>query len=682
MKRGRLAIGLLLLGVVTASATFVVVRPDLGDPLLLTGVVVGPDGAPISRARVTGPDGAVANTDGRGRFQMERPAGWVTIRAKGWLPRSRAAAPGEPIVVRLAPRTPDTVTLAFGGDVMFGRRYYDPEEDGSLGGLLTPGSSAASHARLLASVAPLWQSADIAAVNLETPLIEYPYYDPTEARPARFHPTKELTFASAPAAAQALKDLGIDLVDLGNNHLYDALEPGVTSTLEAVERAGLGHFGAGTSSGDAWSPAYRSVRGVRVAFLGCTSIFGDDQAITYVASPDKGGAAGCSMRRVRQGVRAARQQADIVVVMIHGGVEYRRVTTDEVQALSDAAIDAGATMVINHHPHVVGGLRFAEGHLTAGTLGNLLFDQTVWPTFESYVLQVAVRDGKVVSAWAEPVRLQQFTPVGLYGPDAAWAARGALARSAGPWIEDDGSLWLAEEKPAASLAQAFEGTLARIDAGCAPTAGRELLWTGAFEVGDLTGAQAPLWNTAITSPYRKVDQDAARSGDGGVLLQRGSGNAADVVLTIDHRVLVEPDHRLTLLLDARARFGSPTAQIRIGWYNGTIGSSQQQSTAEVVATDDWRTLRIDVTVPRNAVAAQPFIALQSPSTGVSQLAIDNVALIDWDQPGCDFVQGSATLELASLPPAASAPAFTRIAATLIPVEPVGPIPPGPNEPNE
>ena len=421
---------------------------------------------------------------------------------------------------------------------------------------------------------------------------------------------------------------------------------------------------------------------MRVAFLGCTSIPGDDQAITYVASSDKGGAARCSLRQLRQGVKVARQQADIVVVMIHGGFEYGREASEQVRTLSDAALAAGATMVINHHPHVVGGLRFADGRLTAWTMGNLLFDQTVWPTFESYILQVAVREGRVVSAWVEPVRLQQYRPVGLYGPDAAWAARGALARSEGPWLEDDGSLWLAQESPATSEVLAFEGPLARIDAGCAPEAGRELLWTGDFEVGDLAGARAPLWNAAIPSPYRKVDSDAARSGNGGVLLQRGSGNIADVVLSVDHRVLVEPGHRLTLLLDVRARFGSPTAELRIGWYNDTIGSSQQQTTAEVVATDDWRTLRVDVTVPPNAVAAQPFIALRSPATGVSQLAVDEVALIDWDQPGCDYVQGSATLELASLPPAAKTPAFTPIKATLVRVEPVDPLPPGPGGPSE
>jgi len=267
-------------------------------------------------------------------------------------------------------------------------------------------------------------------------------------------------------------------------------------------------------------------------------------------------------------------------------------------------------------------------------------------------------------------------------PSGTQVLPGTVPRSDGPWIEDDGSLWLAEETPASSQVRDFEGTLARIDAGCAPAAGRELLWTGDFEVGDLAGAQAPLWNVATPSAYRKVDRDAARSGDGGVLLQRGSGNTADVVLSIDHRVLVEPGHRLTLLLDARARYGSPTAELRIGWYNDTRGSSQQQTTAEVVGTDDWRTLRVDVTVPRNAVAAQPFIALRPPATGVSQLGIDNVALIDWDQPGCDYVQGAATLELAALPPAAKTPVFTPMEATVVPVEPVGPLPPGPSEPSE
>jgi hypothetical protein len=78
-------------------------------------------------------------------------------------------APGETNLVRLARRLPGTVTFAFGGDVMFGRRYLDARQDGSMQGLLEPEDGPAAHERLLTGVAPMLADADLTAVNLESP---------------------------------------------------------------------------------------------------------------------------------------------------------------------------------------------------------------------------------------------------------------------------------------------------------------------------------------------------------------------------------------------------------------------------------------------------------------------------------------------------------------------------------
>lgn len=649
----------------------------------LTGAVVGPDGTPVRAARVTGPGGSTATTDGSGRFRLDAASGWVTASAPGYLPRSRAGVPGDPILIRLAPRADDTVSLAFGGDVMFGRRFYDPDEDGTLDGPIRPDSGAADHARLLRPVAPLLRNADIATVNLETPLVDRPFYDPTQNRPARFHPTKDYAFASAPAAAAALRDVGVDVVGIANNHLYDALDQGVDSSRDALVGAGYapgeGFFGAGRDPRTAWAPAFRDVRGVRVAFLGCTSILGEDHTRRYVAGPGQAGAAACRPGRLAGAVRAAKRAADAVVVSIHGGYEYGRDPSDQVRALSDLATDAGATLVVNHHPHVVGGLRYDDGRLTAWTLGNLLFDQTVWPTFDSYVLQVAVRAGKVVSAWVEPVRLQDYRPTAVVGDDADWVVRGAEARSEGPWVPDDGSLWLDTAAVARRSTSTTSGGLARIDRGCAPGAGREVLWTGDFESGDLTEERGVLWNARTSTPYRKVDGSAARHGDAGVLLHRGSANSGAVQLSVDHRVLVQGGDELTLLVDTRARFGDPDAHLQVSWYNDTRGGSQARTVVPLPASGRWQTLRVDLRVPRNAVAVQPYITLAPPETGVAQLAVDDVALVDWTTPGCDYVRtaGAATAE--GLAPLSAEPEVTPVAARTLAATPVVQVPPGPTD---
>lgn len=656
------------------------------DPPSIEGRVVGASGEPVANASVRAPDGRSARTTAAGDFRLDGAPTWVTVTAGGWLSRTRVVAPGEANLVRLAPRRPGTVTLAFGGDVMFGRRFFDARDDGSMEGLLDPDDGPAAHERLLAGVAPMLADADITAVNLESPLVDDPAYDPTGPRPGSFHPTKDYAFASAPAAAVALKDVGVDVVDIGNNHLFDRLQPGVEETRRHLAAAGLppgqGSFGAGADAAQAWQPAVREAHGQQVAFLGCTSIPGDDQPITYVATRDKAGAARCHPGRLRAAVEQAARRADIVVVMVHGGFEYGRSPSAQVRALTDAAIAAGATMVIDHHPHVAGGLRFADGRLTAWSMGNLLFDQTVWPTFESYVLKVAVRRGRVVSAWLEPVRLQGYQPTGVYGPDADWVARGALARSTGPWLAEAGSLWLDTEAAARTTTTAARvpgGPLTRLRSGCAPGAGREMLWTGDFEQGDVRSDEpAPLWNVSRGDPHRYLDPDAGHDSPQGVLLHRADVHREDVLLNPLHRILVRPGDRLTLLVDHRTLFGSPDAAIQLGWYNDTRGPSQEQTTVALPTGRGWTTSRIDVTAPRHTVAVHPFIRLRPPDEGVSQLAVDNVRLIDWDQAGCDFLRAGGRVRQQTLPPTAPQAAGVSVPATVLPVPAPSALPRGPS----
>jgi hypothetical protein len=309
-------------------------------------------------------------------------------------------------------------------------------------------------------------------------------------------------------------------------------------------------------------------------------------------------------------------------------------------------------------------------------MGNLLSDETTWPTFESYVLEVAVRGGRVVSAWAEPVRLQGFRPVGVYGADADWVTSGTLARSRGPWVVDDGSLWLDVDGASRIEKVRVRGLLAEIDSGCARSAGRELLWTGDFESRDLDpGASAPLWNADALDAYRRVDPDAAHTGIGGVLLHRGSANTDDVLLTVDHRVPIHQRDKLTLLVDYRSLVGHPQAEVRLGWYNDTRGESQDRTVVPLPADGVWQTMRVDVRVPRNAAAVQPFVALSPPDKGVSQLAVDNVRLIDWDEPGCDYLRQPALVRNRTLAPEMAAPSAHQIPIARTPVTPPAPLSP-------
>jgi poly-gamma-glutamate capsule biosynthesis protein CapA/YwtB (metallophosphatase superfamily) len=643
---------------------------------VLAGQVVDELGRGIAGASVDVGSGDSLVTGATGRFSAPAFGGprLITAWAPGHLPRTQAAAPGAFADLTLTSQADSTVSMRFGGDVMFGRRYLDRDGDGDRSDALLPvGGSVAEHAALLQHVRPLLEDADLAVVNLESPVQVDPSVDPRAPRPAAYHPTKEFVFASAPQSVQALLDAGVDAVSLGNNHVYDALEDGLAQTLTALDAAGLPHFGAGRTEDEAWAPAVVERKGQRIALIGCTTITGSEHAVPYVADPTRGGAARCTQERMDLEVRAARARADVVVVMVHGGEEYEREQTDVVRELSAIARGAGAALVVNGHPHVVGGIVTDGVGLTAESTGNLLFDQTVWPTFLSYLLRVDVRAGAPVSSTVDPIMLEGYVPrptVGDVADAASRRAAGLGGPSDGMRLQQPGAAWDLRTVPAQRQQVALPaGTVERLASGWwvsgvppdAPVAvGEDLLWTGSFEDMDTdpTTAGAHEWSYGSNAALLPR---AACSGEAGMELQRTPDSQEDAVLTPTHRQLVPAGTSLSLLVDVRRASAGSTVELAM--FGDTEGPSTATSVLPVpegAYDEQCRTVRIDVQVPAGTVAVQPFVRLAAPVGEVRtlRLAVDDVRLVAWAAPGTtgrgyDTVEarGDAVLEVADDRPA-------------------------------
>ncbi|MDP9396084.1 MAG: CapA family protein [Actinomycetota bacterium] len=623
--------------------------PGAPGPPGVDGVVVDEAGRAVRGAAVSSAAGGSARTDAQGRFSLDvRRSALVTARADGYLPRTQAVEPGTPTTVRLTSSAAETVSLRFGGDVMFGRRYYDRNEDGDVrDGLLREGATAKEHAVLLEHVRPLLEDADITVVNYESPVLDVPWFDPTDPRPPAFHSTKEFVFASAPASVDALRESGVDVVSLANNHVNDALGPGLDRTLTLLDRAGIPRFGAGRTVEEAWAPAVVERKGQRFAFLGCTTITGREHPVSYVAEDRHGGAARCAQARLAREVASAGGRADVVVVAIHGGNEYGAEQTAVVRRLTEVARRAGADVVVNGHPHVVGSVEHSRSAVVAETMGNLLFDQQVWPTFLSYLLRVDVRAGAPLAATVDPLLLEDYVPrptVGLVADSASRRAAG-LAPASSPLLVPPGAL--AGPRAGSTVSREVRlqaGTVARLapgwwaaaaDGGSA-AAGEDLLWTGSFEDMDTAPdtAGAHLWALGSSGD---VTPDAACSGRVGARLQRSPVSTLDVVVSPRHRQLVTAGSRVSLL--AAVRRASPGARLELRWYGDTKGASGAVESVEVPAgahrAGRCALVRIDAVVPPGVVAAQPFLRLVAPP-GVhrgAELAVDDVRLVVWAPVG-------------------------------------------------
>lgn len=268
---------------------------------------------------------------------------------------ARPEAPAVPTPAEAPSEPPGPVTLVAIGDVMLGRTVAWRIEHG-------PGSP-------LDGVKDALRAADVTVANLECAM-------GTGGTPVK----KAYTFRAPPKAADVLKDAGIDVVSLANNHILDFGPEVFAQTLSLLDAAGIQHAGAGASEAAAHEPAILAVKGNRLAFLSYVRVPAEGKngvgfdTKSWAARGEAPGLAWADDARITADVRAAKARADHVVVLLHSGNEESIFVSAAQGATAHAAIDAGASLVLGHHPHVLQAVERYKSGLIAYSLGNFVFD--------------------------------------------------------------------------------------------------------------------------------------------------------------------------------------------------------------------------------------------------------------------------------------------------------------------
>ena len=208
-------------------------------------------------------------------------------------------------------------------------------------------------------IAPVLKDADIAFANLENPLSE----------------RGRLTglFRGSTALAAAMASAGIDVVSTANNHALDIGEAGLVDTLERLAVAGIAAVGTGPDLDRATTPVFLERNGIRFAFLAYSML--ENSGETGFAWLDRSGVAPLDPLLVEENVKAVRDQADYVIVSFHWGREHLRDVHPMARAIAHRVIDAGADVIIGHHPHVPQGIEVYHGGIVLYSLGNFIFGQ-------------------------------------------------------------------------------------------------------------------------------------------------------------------------------------------------------------------------------------------------------------------------------------------------------------------
>jgi poly-gamma-glutamate capsule biosynthesis protein CapA/YwtB (metallophosphatase superfamily) len=287
-----------------------------------------------------------------------------------------------------------SVTLAFAGDVHFA---------GRTARLLSDPATA------FGPVAAVLGAADFTAVNLETSVTSR-----GAPQPKTYH------FRTTPTAFTALRDAGVDLVTMANNHVLDYGTVGLADTLAAARAARFPYVGIGTDAATAWAPYVTTVKGMRIAVVGVSQVA--ELASSWVATADRPGEANAvDLGRTLAAVRAARRLAPTVIVFMHWGTEGQACPDPGQLSLARKLAAAGASIIVGAHAHMLQGSGWLGRTFVAYGLGNFLWWENSYSTATG-VLELTIHPHAPLTA--------RFIPAVVSGTGQPVVERGAAAQRA------------------------------------------------------------------------------------------------------------------------------------------------------------------------------------------------------------------------------------------------------------
>ena len=257
----------------------------------------------------------------------------------------------EPVESTAAVAEP--IELLFGGDVFLSSYVLEAYDQDGISGVLGTGLRKAV------------EEADLFMVNQELPAS-----DRGEAAS-----DKEFTFRVPPERLGILREMGVDLVTLANNHSLDFGREALTDTLDALKEREILYTGAGRNAAEAAEPVILELKGKRIGFLGASRVAPE---ITWSAGTERPGLLlAYDPERLLKTVAKMQELCDYTVVYMHWGVEREEEPKEYVRELAHQIVEAGADLVIGAHPHVLQGTEYWKGVPIVYSLGNLVFGSSI-----------------------------------------------------------------------------------------------------------------------------------------------------------------------------------------------------------------------------------------------------------------------------------------------------------------
>lgn len=248
----------------------------------------------------------------------------------------------------------DSFTVSFVGDILFDPDFMPMVHASQKGGVLNCIDTA---------TVDYLKSSDVFLINNEFSL---------GSRGAPL-PNKTWTFQVNPEKLSLYHDMGVDIVSLANNHVYDYGIEGFEDTLKYLDDADIPRIGAGMNLGEAAEGYYFVVNGVKVGIVAASCA--EKVSFTPVATESTPGVMGTyNSAEFIKAIKKADSECDVLVAYVHWGTENTTKLDGKQQVLAREYIDAGVDAVIGGHTHCLQGMEFYNGKPIVYSVGNFWFN--------------------------------------------------------------------------------------------------------------------------------------------------------------------------------------------------------------------------------------------------------------------------------------------------------------------
>ncbi|AAM26220.1 MULTISPECIES: capsular polyglutamate synthetase CapA [Bacillus] len=307
----------------------------------------------------------------------------VILIAATWVQRTEAVAP-------VKHRENEKLTMTMVGDIMMGRHVKEIVNRYGTD-------------YVFRHVSPYLKNSDYVSGNFEHPVL-------LEDKKNYQKADKNIHLSAKEETVKAVKEAGFTVLNLANNHMTDYGAKGTKDTIKAFKEADLDYVGAGENFKDVKNIVYQNVNGVRVATLGFTDAF----VAGAIATKEQPGSLSMNpdvlLKQISKAKDPKKGNADLVVVNTHWGEEYDNKPSPRQEALAKAMVDAGADIIVGHHPHVLQSFDVYKQGIIFYSLGNFVFDQGWTRTKDSALVQYHLRDNGTAILDVVPLNIQEGSP--------------------------------------------------------------------------------------------------------------------------------------------------------------------------------------------------------------------------------------------------------------------------------